>query len=97
MRQVLRRDVDEVPLGRVAVLPVDRVARRVGEAFQLADRLGQHRGVVLLVDDPVAPLVLFEQRRREPVVAEAAAALPADRLGDAAGVLAVDDLLAGAE
>ena len=81
----------------MAVLPVDGLARRVGEAFELAQRLGQHRGVVLLVDDPVAPAVLLKQRRREPVVAETAAALPADGLGDAAGILAVDDLLAGAE
>ena len=80
----LRGDVDEIALGRMPVLPVDRVARRIGEALQLAQRLGQHRGVVLLVDDPVAPLVLLQQRRREPVVAETAAALPAHRLGDAA-------------
>ena len=40
-----------------------------------------------------APFVLSQQRGGELEVAEAAAALPADRLGDAAGVLAVDDLL----
>ena len=60
--------------------------------FQLAQRLGQHGGVVFLVDDPVAPLVLFQQRRREAVVAEAAAAFPVHGLRDAAGVFAVDDL-----
>ena len=42
--------------------------------------------------DPVAPLVLFQQRRRQAVVAETAAALPVDGLGDAAGVFAVDHL-----
>ena len=66
------------------MLPVDGIARRIGEAFQLAHRLGQHGGVVCLVDDPVAPLVLFQKRRRETVVAETAAAFPVDRLGDAA-------------
>ena len=40
----------------------------------------------------IAPLSC-EQRRRQAEVAEAAAALPADCLGDAAGVVAVDDLL----
>ena len=34
--QVLRGRVDEIALGGMALLPVDRVARRVGEAFQLA-------------------------------------------------------------
>ena len=66
---------------------------RVAEAFQLAHRLGQHRGVVLLVDHPVAPVSCLQQRRRQPVVAETAAALPVACLRDAAVILAVDDLL----
>src|SRR5579884_3354080 len=89
----LRRHVDKIGLGRVPVLPVDLFAGRVSEAHQLAHGLGQHGGVVLLADDKIAKAVFFEQRRRKPVVAEAAAALPVHRLGDAAGVLAVDDLL----
>ena len=40
------------------MLPGDRVARPVDEAFELAQRLGQHRGVVLLADDPVPLLSL---------------------------------------
>ena len=59
----------------------------------LAHGGGEHVGIVFLRDDPVAPLVLFQQRRGERVVAEAAAALPFDRLGNAALVLAVDHLL----
>ena len=60
---------------------------------KLSERLGEHGGVVGLVDDPVAPLVLFQERRGEVVVAEAAAPLPTHALRDAAGVLAVDHLL----
>jgi hypothetical protein len=44
--QVLRGDVDEVALAGMAVLPPLRFRRRVGEAFQLGQRLGQLRGVV---------------------------------------------------
>ena len=73
--------------------PVMRLGRRVGEAHQLAHGLGQHRGVELAADHPIVPAVLFQQRRGEAVVAEAAAALPADGLGDAAGIVAVDHLL----
>jgi hypothetical protein len=91
-RQALRGDVDEVVLGALAVLPVVRVAGCVGEAFQLADRCRQHFGVVVLVDDPLAPAVLLQQAGGEAVVAEAAAALANSRLADAALVLAVDDL-----
>ena len=69
-------DVEEIALGRMAVLPEDRVARRVGEALQLANRLGKHGGVVVLADDPVAPLVLLKEGRGEVVVAEAAATFP---------------------
>ena len=65
--------------------PIDSIARRVGEAFQLTDRLGKHRGVVIFVDHPVAPFVLFQKRGREPVVAESTAAFPADSLGNPAG------------
>jgi hypothetical protein len=85
--------IDEIALGGMAVLPIHRIRRRIAEALQLAQRLGQHGGVVVVVDDPVAPLVLFQQRRRQAVVAEAATALPAHCFGNAAGVFAVDDLL----
>ena len=91
--QRLRGDVDEVGLGAVAVLPVHIGAGREGEAFQLGHRRGQHLGVVFLVDHPLAEAVLLQQAGRQAVVAEAAAALPAGGLGDAAGIFAVDDLL----
>jgi hypothetical protein len=44
----------------------------------------------LLIDDPIAPLVFFEQRRRQPVITKAAAALPVDGLRNAARVCAVN-------
>ncbi len=93
MTQVLRADVDKVPLGGMAMLPIDGIARRIGEAFQLTDRLGQHGGVVGLVDDPVAPLVFLQQRRSQAVIAEPATAFPTDRLSDTTLVLAINDLL----
>ncbi len=69
------------------------MAGRVAEAFELAQRLGQHLGVVVLVDHPLAPAILLQQARREAAIAEAATALPADGLGDPALVFAVDDFL----
>src|SRR5690606_12687396 len=85
--QVLRRDVDEVALGRVTMNPKHFAIRRIAEALELAHRLGKHLRVVLLADDPVAPLVLLEKRRRELVEAEATAALPSHSLGDATRVV----------
>ena len=75
------------------MLPVDRIRRRVSEAFQLAESFGQHSGVIFLVDDPIVPTVLFEQRRRKFVVPESAATFPVHGLADAALVRAVNDLL----
>ena len=46
-----------------------------------------------LGDDPVAEAIFFQQRRREAVIPEPAAALPIDCLCDATLVFAVDDLL----
>jgi len=86
-------DVDKVPLGGVAVVPVEGVGRGVGEAFELAEGLGEHFGVVGFVDDPVAPFVLFEEGRSEVIIAEAAAAFPFSDFGDAAFIFAVDDFL----
>ncbi len=75
------------------VLPPLRFGRRVGKAFQLAQRLGEMRGVVLGIDDRVAPAVIDDQAGRKLVVAETAAALPIHCLADAALVFTVDDLL----
>jgi hypothetical protein len=80
-------------LAAVAVLPVAVWARRVREAFELAQRRRQHLGVEVAVDDPLPPAVLLEQARRDTVVAEAPAALPPRGGRDAARILAVDDLL----
>jgi hypothetical protein len=74
--QVLRGDVDEVSLAGVAVLPPMRFRRRVVEAFQLGQRLGQLRSVVFGIDDRVAPAVVDDQARGKTVIAEAAAAVP---------------------
>ena len=91
-RQALRGDVDEVVFRARAVLPVVRVAGGVGEALQLADRRRQHFGVVVFVDDPLAPAVLLQQAGGEAIIAEAAAAFPIHGLADATLVVAVDDL-----
>src|SRR3972149_6366835 len=72
------------------MLPAHRIARRVGETFQLAQRLGEHGSVEPPADDPITELVLFEKGRREAVVPEAATPFPARGLGDPARVLAVD-------
>ncbi|MNG12493.1 hypothetical protein D3C84_961060 [compost metagenome] len=69
------------------------LARRILEAHMLAHGFGQHFRVVDRIDHPVAPLILFQQRRCQTQIAEATAALPADRLADAALILAVDHLL----
>ena len=62
MVQILRRYVDKVAFRRMAMLPVRRVARSVTEALKLSDRLGQHFGLVVFVDDPVSPFILLEKR-----------------------------------
>src|SRR5712692_3028074 len=93
MVEALRGDVDEVSFGGVAVLPVDRVAGSVCEAHVFAHGLGEHGGIIILADDPVAVFVLFQERGSEPEVAEAAAAFPANSLTDAALIRAVDDFL----
>src|SRR6266540_4591335 len=90
---MLSGDVDVTFLRRVAVLPVNRFAGRIDIAFQLTDRLRQHCGVEFLVDDEIAPLVRFQERRRETVVTEASAAFPSRFFGDAAGVRVIDDFL----
>lgn len=86
-------DIDEVAFGGVALLPVEGFGWGVGEAFEFAEGLGEHFGIVGFVDDPVVPMVFFEEGGGEVVVAEATAALPIYGLGNAAGVLAVNDFL----
>ena len=44
----------------MAVLPVDFLTWSVGETLQLADSLGKHSGIILLVDNPIAKLIFFE-------------------------------------
>ena len=92
--QCLRGDIKEVAFGRMALLPIDAIARRVGEAFQLArSPAPASRRHILAGDNLPAPFVLFEQRGREFIIAETAAALPIDRLADPALIAAVDNLL----
>src|SRR5258708_37087531 len=66
----------------MTLVAVDRIARRVVESFELAHSLSEHYGVVILIDNPVAPLVLFQKRWRQPVITKPAAALPIDCLAD---------------
>jgi hypothetical protein len=78
----------------MAVLPPVGFRRRVAEAFQLGQRLGQLRGVVLGIDDRVAPAVVDDQAGREPVIAESRRRLASSRPAVMPPcVLAVDDLL----
>ena len=83
--------VDEVTFCGVAVLPEESIAWGIGEAVEFADGFGEHGRVVAAANDPVAPRVLLQERRGEAVVAEASAALPVDRFGDAPFIFAVDD------
>src|SRR6266487_4109352 len=92
MGQVLRSHVDEVSLRGVTMLPVDGVARLICKALKLADGLGQHRGVVGRVDYPIAPLISFEKRRRQAVVAKPTAAFPSCCFCNRPCLLAVDHL-----
>ena len=84
--QVLGGHVDEVALGRVTVIPEDFAVRRVAEAFELAHRLGEHLRLVLLADDPVAPLVLLKERGRELEEAEATTTFPVGTRSDTSGI-----------
>ena len=90
--QVLR-DVDEVTLGRVPVVPEYLTVWLVMEAFELAHRFGDHFGLVLLADDPVVSLVLLEERGSELVESEAAAAHPIGTRGDTSRIVSFDDFL----
>lgn len=70
--QRLRGHIDEIVFRTVTVLPVMRIGRRIAKALQLANRRRKHLGVVFLVHHPIAPTVLLQQARRQPVVAETA-------------------------
>src|SRR6266516_47769 len=90
MSQVCRRDIDKIALSRMAVLPIDRVTWRVGEPFQLAQGFGQHSRVVLFVDNPVVPLVFFEQGWCQTVKAKSTATVPANSFSYASFVAPVN-------
>ncbi len=51
--------VDKIGFGGITLLPEHSVGWRIGKAFQLADGLGQHFRVVILIDYPAAPAILF--------------------------------------
>src|ERR1035437_8138721 len=88
----LSRYINEVGFGGAALLPVE-IAGGVLKAHDLAHGLGQHGRVVLLADDEVVEAILFKQCWSDVVVAETAAALPLNGIGDAAFVFTVNDLL----
>ncbi len=56
MAQVLRGYIYEIPFRGVAMLPINRVARRIDEALQLAHRLSQHGSVEFLASW-IAPFI----------------------------------------
>lgn len=89
--QILRGDVDKIALAGKPVPPPMRFRRRIAETLKLAQRFGQHRRVVFGIDHRVSPTVVNDQRRRQFVVAETAAALPVHGFADAAGIVAVDN------
>ncbi|MNG17024.1 hypothetical protein D3C84_1009820 [compost metagenome] len=59
----MRGHADKVPLAGMPMLPPEGFRGRIGKALQLAQGFGKLRGVVLAVDDPVAPAILFQQGR----------------------------------
>src|SRR4030042_4494924 len=77
----------------MAVLPIDFLTWSVSETLQLADSLSKHSGIILLVDDPISKLVLFEKRRTKPVVPKPSAPFPADGFRNSALVCSVNNLL----
>ena len=88
IRQVLRRDEDEVRLGGVSVVPVfiGVLTRRVGETHMLAHGLSQHLRLVILAYDPVAVFVLLQERRGKAEVSEAPSAFPIYSLRHSIGI-----------
>src|SRR5687768_15431365 len=93
VRQMLCRHVNEITLCGASVLPVHNVARFVYKAFQLADSLGQHRGVIRFIDHPVTPFVSFQKRRCKSVVSETTSAFPSSFFSNPTWIFAVNDAL----
>ena len=84
------RDVDEVPLRRVAVPYEIAPAGCVGEVFDLAEGTHEHLAVHIRIDHISPAIVPCEHRRTELEESIPAASSPADRLRDTAHVRAVD-------
>ena len=76
--KILRRDINEIALAGMAVLPPLNFGWCVGKTFQLSKRLGQLCGVVFRVDDRIVPAVVDDQAGSETIVTEATATLPAN-------------------
>ena len=91
--QVLGRDIDEVGLGRFAVNPENIRGRCVVEALEFAHRLGEHLGIIVLADDPVTPVIFFEERRCQFEKSETTPALPLNRLCNSSWIFTIQNLL----
>jgi hypothetical protein len=91
--QGLRRHIDEIELRRVAMLPIDRIARGIDEAFQFAHHFRDYGSIIVLVNNPVTPFVFFQQGRRQPEVTKSPSPFPANSLCDPTCISAINDLL----
>ena len=65
LREGLRRRVDEVAFRGVTLLPIEAIARGVGETLERAERPGEHDRVIDFADDFTAVPVKLDQRGRE--------------------------------
>src|SRR4051812_7117276 len=70
LREGLRGRVDEVAFRGVTLLPIEAIARGVGETLESAERLGEHDRVIDLADDFAAVPVKLDQRGRKAIIAE---------------------------
>src|SRR5208282_1986537 len=77
----------------MAVLPIKRITGSVLESLQLTQRLGEHWGIELSIYYPIAPSVLFEQRRRKMKILKSATATPRQEFRHPSGVISVDHLV----
>ena len=91
--EVVGCHIDVVPLRRIAVNEIFRLAWCISKAFKLADSLSKLLRIVFRIYYFLSVDILFNQGRcklEEPV---SAAAFPANSLGDAALVLSIDNLV----
>src|SRR5215813_15252552 len=73
------------------MLPIDCIARSVGETFELTHRFSQHLRFILPVDDAVVPFIFIQQRWCKHEVTEPSSTLPSDSLCHSTLINCIDD------